>query len=123
MKFNLKVHAGLSEGWMVLYERNGKTDVGLIANDLVSPDVIQEKITLDVYSSLNGEAMNGARVRVVYSMSTKPEVVYLVSDQEIMGVDPVSLRRFILLTIFFMKCLPNGISLVLQYLPDGVNSW
>ena len=90
MKFNLKVHAGLSEGWMVLYERNGKTDVGLIANDLVSPDVIQEKITLDVYSSLNGEAMNGKPVRVVYSMSTKPEVVYLVSDQEIMGVDPVS---------------------------------
>lgn len=90
MKFNLKVHAGLSEGWMVLYERNGKTDVGLIANDLVSPDVTQEKITLDVYSSLNGEAMNGKPVRVVYSMSTKPEVVYLVSDQEIMGVDPVS---------------------------------
>ena len=89
----------------------------MIANDLVSPDVTQEKITLDVYSSLNGEAMNGKPVRVVYSMSTKPEVVYLVSDQEIMGVDPVSL------TIFFMKCLPNGISLVLQYLPDGVNSW
>ena len=45
---------------------------------------------MDVYSSLNGEAMNGKPVRVVYSMSTKPEVVYLVSDQEIMGGDPVS---------------------------------
>ena len=93
MKFGLKVNSGLSEGWMVLYEKDGKTDVGLITNKLIAPDVTKEQEWVDIYSAYNHESLAGKPLRLFYSMVTKPEVVMIVSDKDMVAVDPLSFNK------------------------------
>ncbi|WP_065219465.1 MULTISPECIES: PKD-like family lipoprotein [Butyricimonas] len=88
MKFDLKVNAALSEGWMVVYERDGKTDVGLIVNKLIAPNVTKERTWVDIYSAFNGVPLDGKPVRVLYSVSTKPEGVVVVTNEDMVTVDP-----------------------------------
>ena len=81
MKFGLKVNAGLSEGWMVLYERDGKTDVGILANKRIAPNVVNEQVWVDVFETFTGASLEGEPVRLLYSKVTKPEVVMAVTKK------------------------------------------
>ena len=93
MTFGLKVNSSLSEGWMVLYERDEKTDVGLITNKLIAPDVLQEQTWLDIYSTYNNSPLEGKPRRLIYSKATTPEVVMVVSDKDMVAVDPLSFTK------------------------------
>jgi hypothetical protein len=64
MKFNVTIEESITDGWMVLYERNGNTDIGLIANNRVKKGYTEdtERLFLDAYSSSNGEPLNGKPV-------------------------------------------------------------
>lgn len=93
MKFDLKVNVALSEGWMVVYERDGKTDVGLIVNKLIAPNVTKERTWVDIYSAFNGVPLDGKPVRVLYSVSTQPiAAVMVVTDKDMVALDPLSFK-------------------------------
>ncbi|WP_443937765.1 PKD-like family lipoprotein [Pedobacter sp. MW01-1-1] len=74
-KFNVIVTPSLSEGWMVLYERNGNSDVGLIVNDEISKAATKEKLFLDIYSASNGKELEGTPGSIIYSKSNFPTAV------------------------------------------------
>lgn len=93
MKFGLKVNSALSEGWMVLYERDGKTDIGLIVDKLIAPNVTKEKTWVDMYSTFNDTPLEGMPVRLLYSVSTSPQVVVAVTDKDMVGLDPSSFSK------------------------------
>ncbi|WP_099291564.1 PKD-like family lipoprotein [Butyricimonas sp. Marseille-P3923] len=93
MKFGLKVNAALSEGWMVLYERDGKTDVGLIVDKLIAPNVTREQTWVDIYSTFNDVPLDGKPVRLLYSVSTNPQAVIAVTDKDMVGVAPSSFSK------------------------------
>lgn len=93
MKFGLKVNAGLSEGWMVLYERDGKTDVGILANKRIAPNVVNEQVWVDVFETFTGASLEGEPVRLLYSKVTKPEVVMAVTKKDMVAVDPLSFTK------------------------------
>ncbi|MDD2426209.1 MAG: PKD-like family lipoprotein [Bacteroidales bacterium] len=70
MKFNVTIEESITDGWMVLYERNGNTDIGLIANNRVKKGYTEdtERLFLDAYSSSNGEPLNGKPVSFKHSI-------------------------------------------------------
>lgn len=70
MKFALIIEESITDGWMVLYERNGGTDIGLIANNRIKKGYTEgtEKLFLDVYSSANGERLSGKPVSFKHSI-------------------------------------------------------
>jgi hypothetical protein len=90
MKFSVKVNASLSEGWMVLYERDGATDVGLIVSKEIAPNVLNERVLLDIYSASNAGALEGQPVNLVYSMPVQPYEVFVVSDRDVARVSPIT---------------------------------
>ena len=90
-KFSVKVNASLSEGWMVLYERDGTTDVGLIVNEAIAPAVQRDRAVLDIYSASN-TPMLGKPVAIQHAISGTPYEVFVVSDQDMSRVSPLTFQ-------------------------------
>ncbi|TCC97080.1 PKD-like family lipoprotein [Pedobacter hiemivivus] len=84
-KFDVKITPSLAEGWMVLYERDGKTDVGLIANNEISKAQLKkEKLFLDIYSASNGTPLPGTPGSLIFSSANlSAKRLYVQSSQEI----------------------------------------
>jgi len=70
MKFSVIIEESITDGWMILYERNGDTDLGLIANNRIKKGYTaeKEKLFLDLYSSSNGERLSGKPVSFKHSI-------------------------------------------------------
>jgi len=70
MKFAVTIEESITDGWMILYERNGDTDLGLIANNRIKKGYAEgtEKLFLDAYSSSNGERLSGKPVSFKHSV-------------------------------------------------------
>lgn len=58
----LAVQGSITEGWMVLQEREGKTDFDLIMSPYFSNRVENDEILHNVYETVNGEALTGRGV-------------------------------------------------------------
>ncbi|MNK03634.1 hypothetical protein D3C87_214840 [compost metagenome] len=94
-KFNATITAALAEGWMVLYERDGNTDVGIIANNEISKAATTEKLFLDLYANSNGSALPGTPGSIIYSRSGFPTLVsiYIQSSKEVANVSTSTFQR------------------------------
>lgn len=95
-KFSAAITPALAEGWMVLYEKNGNTDVGLIANNEISKaSMPNEKLFLDLYANSNGAPLAGSPVSIVYSKSNFPTSVsvYVVSSKDIANVSTSTFQK------------------------------
>lgn len=70
MKFTVNIEESITDGWMILYERNGNTDIGLIANNRIKKGYAAgtEKLFLDAYLSSNGERLSGKPISFKHSM-------------------------------------------------------
>lgn len=93
-KFSLAITPALAEGWMVLYERDGNTDVGLITNNEISKNAVAtEKTFLDIYTASNGAPLKGTPGSISYSYANlAARKIYLQSSQE---VSMVNLNTFV----------------------------
>ncbi|TKC08599.1 PKD-like family lipoprotein [Pedobacter frigoris] len=91
-KFAVNITSALAEGWMVLYERNGNTDVGLITNNEISKSQVAEKLFLDIYSASNGGPMKGTPGSILYSYANlNARKIYVQSSQ---GLSMVNQNTF-----------------------------
>ncbi|MDR0545289.1 MAG: hypothetical protein LBG30_08105 [Odoribacteraceae bacterium] len=91
-EFRLQVDEIISDGWMVLYEKEGNADVALIVNDRVKKGVIRERLLLDLYSASNGgERLRGLPVSILHSIAPMQSGEVLVaSEEQLVGVDKSS---------------------------------
>lgn len=60
----LSVSGVISEGWMVLHEKDGKTDFDLIMTPFISQHYKEDKILTNLYETVNGEQLEGRGVRI-----------------------------------------------------------
>jgi len=83
-KFAVAITPALAEGWMVLYERNGNTDVGIIANNEISKAQTVEKLFMDVYSASNGGPLKGTPGSLILSSANlAARRIYVQSSEEV----------------------------------------
>ncbi|RZM29841.1 MAG: hypothetical protein EOO88_03255 [Pedobacter sp.] len=95
-KFAVNITSALAEGWMVLYERDGNTDVGLITNNEISKNQVAEKLILDIYSASNGGPLKGTPGSIIFSASStnpNPKRIYIQSSQELSAVHPLTFGK------------------------------
>ena len=62
--FKVSVSGTISEGWMVLHEKDGKTDFDLIMTPYFSNRYKEDKILSNLYETVNGEQLEGRGVRI-----------------------------------------------------------
>jgi len=60
----LAVQSNITEGWMVLQEKEGKTDFDLIMSPYFSNRVKSDEIIRNVYETVNGEPLEGRGVKI-----------------------------------------------------------
>lgn len=88
MKTTLQIDEALSDGWMVLYEKEGETDAGLIVNDRVKKNVTRERLFVDIYSASNGQRLSGKPVSIIHSIAPLSSgEVLLASERDLVAVD------------------------------------
>lgn len=94
-KFSAAITPALAEGWMVLYEKEGNTDVGIIANNEISKAATTEKLFLDLYANSNGAALAGTPGSIVYSKSNFPTSVslYVQSSKDVANVSTSTFQK------------------------------
>lgn len=94
-KFNSTITPALSEGWMVLYEKNGNSDVGLITNNEISKAATSEKLFLDLYAASNGAALPGLPGSIMYTKSGFPTLVslYIQTSKDIANVNTSTFQK------------------------------
>jgi len=66
--FTIETEGDLPNGLLVLYERNGNTDVGIITNDWLIRDA-EERVGFGLFSAINGRQLAGRPVNIVHSLS------------------------------------------------------
>ncbi|WP_255695628.1 PKD-like family lipoprotein [Pedobacter sp. MC2016-14] len=109
MKFNLQVDEQLSDGWMLLYEKNGNTDVGLIVDDWTKKNVIQTRTFSDMFLNSNGYALLGEPRGLMHSASTLSTAeVVIASSRDLVAVEKSSFLVFYPIEKLFWSFVPNG---------------
>ena len=92
-RFSVQVDEVLSDGWMVLYEKDGNTDVGLIVDDWSKRGVVQPRTFTDLIRSSNGQPLLGAPRALLHSASALATAEVLVaSAQDMVAVDRSSFQ-------------------------------
>ncbi len=88
-KFGVAVTPAIAEGWMVLYERAGNTDIGIIKNDEISKTATKEEVFMDIYAASNGSALPGSPGSMVFSTAnlTGTMKLYMQSSQEVVSLN------------------------------------
>lgn len=96
IRFDVQVSEVLSDGWMVLYEREGKTDAGLIVDDRTKKNIVKSRQFLDLVKSSNGEALEGKPIALVHSAAPLGSGEVLVAaEHDMVAVDKGSfLKQF-----------------------------
>lgn len=76
---NMTVQGIITEGWMVLHEKDGITDFDLIMSPYFSDRVSEDKIISNVYESINHEKLKGRGVKIssFFSIGRYQDVVVL----------------------------------------------
>lgn len=90
----LVVQGIITEGWMVLQEKDGKTDFDLIMSPYFSRRVEQEEILHNVFESVNGVPLEGRGVKIssFFSIGRYQNVVVL-TDKGGARLDVVTMQR------------------------------
>lgn len=103
LRFSVSVAETLSDGWMVLYERDGKTDVGVIVDDRSKKNVITRRLFLDLIKGANGAPLDGKPVSVLHSVAPIVSAEVLVaSERDMIAVDRSSfLKTFLFEDLFW----------------------
>ncbi|MDR2130817.1 MAG: hypothetical protein LBP56_06605 [Odoribacteraceae bacterium] len=103
MKINLQIDETISDGWMVLYEKEGNTDAGLIVNDRIKKGVTRERLLLDIYSTSNGgQRLSGKPVAILHStVALGSAEVLLASERDLVAVEKNSFGLYLTMDELF----------------------
>ena len=109
MKFNVQVDEQLSDGWMLLYEKNGNTDVGLIVDDWTKKNVVQTRTFSDMFQNSNGYPLLGEPRGLMHSPSTLATAeVIIASARNLVAVEKSSFQVFYPIEKLFWNFMPGG---------------
>lgn len=123
-KWSLMVEESISAGWLLIYEsadEPGTSDVGLVVNDYVKKNVIQEREYWDLYKSGNGAHISGLPVRVMepaIALSVGDDPVFVQTDEDFCGLNNATFERILELEDMFYDA-PEDLSLT-YYGPRAV---
>ena len=76
----LTVQGSITEGWMVLHEKNGVTDFDLIKTPFFSSRVDKDEVLHNVYA-MNGEQLEGRGVKIGSYIDTQRQYVTILTDK------------------------------------------
>jgi hypothetical protein len=109
MKFNVQVDEQLSDGWMLLYEKNGNTDVGLIVDDWTKKNVVKTRTFSDMFQMSNGYSLLGEPKALMHSTSTLTTAeVVIASTRDMVAVEKSSFQVFYPIDKLFWSFVPGG---------------
>lgn len=109
MKFNVQVDEQLSDGWMLLYEKNGNTDVGLIVDDWTKKNVVKTRTFSDMFLMSNGYPLLGEPRGLMHSASTLTTAeVMIASAHDLVAVEKSSFQVFYPIEKLFWSFIPGG---------------
>lgn len=92
-RFGLQIDEVLSDGWMVLYEREGDTDFGLIVDDWSKRGVVQPRTFMDLYRNSNGQHLEGTPKALIHSASSLATgEILIASSKDLVAVDRSSIE-------------------------------
>jgi len=95
IRFRLTIEGGIPSGWMILYERDGNTDVGVIANDWITRGITEERVLLDIFSFANGELLSGRPIGIIHSQSgLAPHHVLIASENDMVAVNNMTFETW-----------------------------
>lgn len=92
---NMKVSVQgiLSEGWLVLEEKNGKTDFNLIMTPYISTRTTKELIYSDLYEQVNGEVLEGKGVKIVSYYTGGRQWVYVLTENGGVQLSAITMQK------------------------------
>jgi len=109
MKFNVQVDEQLSDGWMLLYEKNGNTDVGLIVDDWTKKGVVSPRTFTDMIATSNGAALAGEPRALLHSSAPIATAeVLIASARDFIAVEKSSFLVFYPIDKLFWNYIPGG---------------
>lgn len=88
-RFELTVTNALSDGWMVLHEKGGVSDIDFLKTQELLPALQEDELIRDVYSSLNdGEKITSKAIQIVNSKMKRnatrtDNMVYVLTEESI----------------------------------------
>lgn len=96
-------------GWMALYEKAdqpGYSDLALIYNNWVKPNITYNRAYINLYSETNGEALYGAPIRcfdIAVSLSSGNNYIGLCTDKTLVGVSENGIEKALSFADFFYQ--------------------
>lgn len=102
---NLRVQGVISEGWMVLHEKNGKSDFDLIMSPFFTQRYNKDMILRNLYSSVNKEDLPGRGVQIssYFALGRYQNVVVLTENGGVKLSATTMQKTFDLSTLMFDK--------------------
>lgn len=109
MKFAVQVDEQLSDGWMLLYEKDDNTDVGLIVDDWTKKGVVQTRTFTDMIQASNGQHLLGEPRAILHSGSTLTTAeVLIASSRDFIAVEKSSFLVAYPMDKLFWNFQPGG---------------
>ncbi len=93
-KIFLVVQGIITEGWMVLHEKNGTTDFDMIMSPFFSNRVKEDLVLNNVYASVNNEKLRGRGVKIgSFFWLGKMQNVTILTDKGGVRLDAVTMQK------------------------------
>lgn len=90
----LSVHGTITEGWMVLQEKDGLTDFSMIMSPFFSKRVERDQIINSIYESVNGEPLEGKGVKIGnYFALGRYQYVTILTDKGGVRMDATTMQK------------------------------
>ncbi|TJZ63046.1 hypothetical protein FAZ15_01750 [Sphingobacterium olei] len=108
--FQVDISENISDGWMVLYEKDNTTDVGLIVDSRVKTGMLQSRLFLDLLRNTNEEALPGKPKALLHSVAPLGSGEILVaSEQELIAVNRSDFQEALVFDeLFWASSRPTG---------------
>ncbi len=88
------VQGVITEGWMVLHEKDGKSDFDLIMTPFFSQRVEDDKVLHNVYESINGEPLDGKGVKIAsFFTSLRYQNVVILTEKGGARLDATTMQK------------------------------
>ena len=91
---SLAVHGVITEGWMVLQAKEGKTDFSMIMSPYFSKRVAKDQVIDNMYKSVNGEELEGRGAKIgSYFALGRYQYVTILTDKGGVRLDATTMQK------------------------------
>lgn len=93
-ELKLMVQGVISAGWMVLHEKDGKTDFDLIMSPFFSPSYSKDIVLNNLYEAVNGEQLEGRGVKISsYFALGRYQYVVILTENGGVRLNAISMQK------------------------------